>query len=135
MREFVSDERISTYVAARTDSVFALGQHTCLGIVQNGQVVAGVVFTAYSGTDIHVTVAGSPGAFTKVFLKRCSHYVWKELGCIRISITTEQHAVADIALRLGAKFEGVKRDAFGLGRDAMMLGLLRNEAAQTLFPR
>ena len=127
-REFISDQRVADYVAARTGIALAPGQYAQLGIVRDGQVTAGVVFTHFSGTDISLTVAAAyHGAFTKTFLIRLGQYLWGELGCSRITFLTEQDRVVELAVQLGAKIEGRKRDAFGPGRDATMLGLLASE--------
>lgn len=128
MREFVSDDRVSAYVCQRTGIRLAPGQYTQLGIIQEGEVTAGIVFSHYSGSDISLTVAAARrGAFTKTFLVRVGVYLWDELGCSRITFLTEQPRVVELAIQLGAKVEGTKRDAFGPDRDATMLGLLASE--------
>lgn len=100
---------------------------TAIGRVRDGEIVAGVVFNVFSWPDIEVTVAAEPGGLTRGLIAACGRYVFEQLGCLRASITTEQPYVIDLATRLGAQTEGRKRNAFGLGRDATILGILKED--------
>ena len=100
---------------------------TAIGREKDGLIVAGVVFNIYTGPDIEITVASEPNQITRGLLQACGRYVFDQLGCLRASITTEQHDVINLALRLGAQTEGLKRDAFGIGRNATILGILKED--------
>lgn len=118
------DPRTLEYVAARNGTKF-YPPFSSLGIEHEGEIIAGVVFNCFTGPDIAVTIAGKSGAFNRSFLDRVGKYVFDQLGCLRISITTEQDKIIDFAIRLGAQTEGRKRNLFGEGRDGTVLGLLR----------
>lgn len=99
--------------------------YTMMGIERDGEITGGVVFADYTVNDIAVTVAGGP--FNRGFISAVGRYVFEEVGCLRMTIRTEQPKVVDIAERLGAKVEGVVRNYFGRGRDATLLGILRED--------
>lgn len=131
MREFVSDQRIADYISAKTGIRPGGSAFTTLGVILNGQIIGGVLFNHYTGFDIHMTVAGEAKAFTPIFYERVRAYVFGELGCTRISITTQQQSVVDLAKRLGAQTEGFKRDQYGPGKGGVMLGLLKSDWLMT----
>lgn len=120
----VTDERVARFVGERCGTII-YPPYTCMGIERDGQVIAGVVFNCFTGNDVAVTVAGGP--FNRGFISAVGEYVFGKLGCLRMSITTEQPKVIEIAKRLNAHTEGLKRNHFGKGRDATLLGILRED--------
>ena len=120
----VTDERVARFVGERC-GVIIYPPYTAMGIERNGQVTAGAVFNCYTGNDISVTVAGGP--FHRGFISAVGQYVFEQIGCLRMTITTEQPKVIEIAQRLGAQTEGLKRNHFGKGRHGTVLGILRED--------
>lgn len=120
----VVGERVARFVGERCGTII-YPPFTAMGIEKNGEITAGAVFNCYTGNDIAVTVAGGP--FTRGFIAAVGKYVFEQIGCLRMSITTEQPNVIEIAHRLGAKTEGVKRNHFGNGRDGTVLGILKED--------
>lgn len=122
----VSGDNVAAYVASRLETNF-YPPFTALGVARDGAVVAGIVFNCWTGPDVQLTIAAEPGAMSRRFLRRVGLYITKELGCIRATIETEQPHVVDMALRMGGKVEGVKRDLFGHGRDGTVIGVLKRD--------
>lgn len=120
----VTDERVARFVGERCGTIIC-PPYTAMGIERGGKIAAGVVFNCFTGNDIAVTVAGGP--FTRDFIVAVGRYVFEKVGCLRMSITTEKPEVIKIAHRLGAQTEGLKRNHFGKGRDATILGILRED--------
>jgi RimJ/RimL family protein N-acetyltransferase len=98
-----------------------------MGIRKAGKIVAGTIFNNFEDFDVHATVAGDRGAFTREYLKAVGRYVFTGLGKHRITAITEQPEVIEIAKRLGGQIEGRLRNHFGPGRDGIVLGILKEE--------
>lgn len=126
MRRIVTDERVARFVGNRVENLI-YPPFTAMGVEEDGEIVAGVVFNSFTGHDIEVTVAGKAGAFTRGFIRQVGRYVFQQAKCLRLSITTCDPRVMDIARRLGARGEGCKRHFFGRNRDGMLFGLLRED--------
>jgi RimJ/RimL family protein N-acetyltransferase len=120
----VTDERVARFVGEKCETIIC-PPFTAMGIERDGQITAGVVFNNFTKHDIEVTVAGGP--FSRAFISAVGKYVFEQIGCLRITITTEKPEVIRIAQRLGAQTEGLKRNRFGKGRDATILGILRED--------
>lgn len=122
----VTDERVAAFVAQRL-SVKIVPPFVCFGIERDGEIIGGVVFNCFTGADIEATVAGNPGVFGRNFIRHIGNYVFNSLGCLRISVTTENPSVVRLVERMGGQIEGLKRDQFGRGRDGFILGILEHE--------
>ncbi|MBL4858974.1 MAG: hypothetical protein JKY36_07255 [Erythrobacter sp.] len=120
----VSDERVERFIAERLGTALC-PPYTVAGLERDGEIVAAVLFNQFEGPNVHVSIAGT--GWTRGFIKAVGEYVYGQLGCLRVTVTTEQEKVADYALRLGGQVEGRMRDYFGLGRDAWIIGILRSE--------
>ena len=120
----VTDERVARFVSDRVGQGF-VPPYTCLGTERDGEIINGVIFNCFEGADVHVSIAGR--GWTKGFLADVGHYVFGVLRCERITVQTEQPAIVRIAERLGGQVEGLKRNHFGKGRDAFIVGILSSE--------
>ncbi|MGN6768275.1 MAG: GNAT family N-acetyltransferase [Rhizobiaceae bacterium] len=99
--------------------------YTAMGTEREGRIVNGVIFNCYEAADVHVTIAGR--SWTKGFLADVGQYVFGTLKRERITVQTEQPKIVRIAERLGGKVEGLKRNHFGPGRDAFIVGILKED--------
>lgn len=122
--KIVADGRVMEFVSEQVKQPF-FPPYTCLGIERNGKIVAGCVFNCYTRNDIQLTAAGK--GWTKGFLRQVYAYIYDQLGCLRMTVTTEQPEVVLLAERLGGKVEGLMRNFFGEGRDAFIMGILKED--------
>jgi RimJ/RimL family protein N-acetyltransferase len=120
----VADERVALFVSQKVGKGF-VPPFTAMGIEQDGEIICGCIFNVFEGTDCHVSIAGS--GWTRSFCREVGRYVFDQLGYIRMTALTEAPEVVGFAERLGGQVEGLLRNHFGPGRDAFVIGLLREE--------
>lgn len=126
MRRIVAGDRVVSFLAERVGSE-PRRPLTALGVEKDGTIIGGIVFNEYNGSNIEISVAGDTKAFSPAFIRRVSRYIFDELGCLRVSITTEKKDVVELAMRLGAQTEGRRRNFYGLNRDAILMGVMRED--------
>jgi hypothetical protein len=121
----VAGEPVALFVSMQL-GVSICPPYSAMGIERDGAIVAGVIFHCFEGPNVHVTVAGK--GWTRRFLEAVGRYVFEQLGCLRMTFTTEHDAVVKLACKLGGQVEGGPlRDQFGLGRDGWIVGILKRE--------
>ena len=102
------------------------------GVISDGWLIAGVVYHGYREHDCELSIASTNVRWaTKKVLKQLLGMPFYELGCIRITATTDadNNEVRNFLTRLGFKHEGTLRCASptGSGKDAVIYGLLKSE--------
>lgn len=127
----VSSEAVARFVSSQL-GVTLCPPYVTLGIERDNHIIAGVIFNQFEGADVAVTVAGT--GWTKGFIEAVGLYVFEQLGCERMTATTEHEAVVKLACRFGGQVEGCLRNHFGRGRDAWIVGILRDEWKYARFP-
>ena len=124
MKVIVDGEFVEGWIAGRIGRKVSK-PCVAIGIMIDREIAGAALFNNWTGSNIYVTVAGEPRAWTRSFLRRLATYAFDELGCIRVTMTTEQPLVADLCRRLGGELEGTMRNAFGPGRDGLLFGIQR----------
>lgn len=109
----VTDARVCAFIAERLKMPLC-PPYTFIGWERDGEVTGAALFNCFEGEDVHVSVAGS--GWTRGFIRAVGDYVYRQLGCERMTVTTESEDVARYAVRLGAVREGLLRSHFGGGR-------------------
>lgn len=128
----VDDARVAKFVSEQVGKGF-VPPFTAMGIENDGQIVAGAIFNVFEGTDLHVSIAGH--GWTRKFCREVGRYVFENLGYIRMTALTESPEVVDFAERLGGRVEGLLRNHFGPGRDAFLIGILKEEYLSGLYAK
>lgn len=91
-----------------------LDDPSCIGVLRDGILIAGVVFEAYTGTCLEMHVAGDGKRWlTKPLLRVCFKYAFIQLGCkvIRGRVPSWKPEAIRLDLKLGFKLECVLTDA------------------------
>jgi RimJ/RimL family protein N-acetyltransferase len=124
------DKRVIDWVSERVNE-FDFGNASGIGLEEDGELIAGVVFNLYTGPSISMHVAAVPGKrwMTKEYLWRCFAYPFLQLKCRRITglVRADNYDAQRFDEHLGFKREGVMREACDDGTDMIVYGMLRDE--------
>lgn len=120
----VTDGRVAQFVSDQL-GIGLCPPYTCMGVERGGIIVGGVIFHCFEGANVHFTAAGK--GWTRAFFEAVGRYVFEQLGCLRMTATTEHDDVARMACKLGGEIEGYLRNQFGKGRDGIVIGILKED--------
>lgn len=133
------DEQVATWVASKIPHM-SLGEspYTAIGLLDpRGYLVAGVVYSVYTGNDIMMHVALlTPRSLTRRFIEEGFKYPFIQLNCARVTAMVAKDNVASHAFVKGLGFtrEGALREWYEDGQDGVLYGMLRREC-RWIHPR
>lgn len=139
-RYLLVDDRLLGWIAARIPGVDAdnwKGFARALGLVVDGEIIAAMALGGWERGNIEVSFAAdSPRWATRDTIRRMMAWPFQQLNCHRVTtrIAKSNHRAIRFNLGLGFRQEGIIREGWGPGEDAILLGLLRSEAPEWMVP-
>lgn len=125
------DREIARWVGFRLD-VYDFGPCSAIGVVRDGHMVAGAVYSNYRHPSIEISFASmTPRWATREAIRALLRYPLVQLNCRRLYAVSpvQQTGAIEFMKRLGFRQEGYHPHALLTG-DAVSLGLLRDDAAR-----
>lgn len=127
-----ADAQVAALVASRIPHVGekGFGDCTALGVVRDGRIVGGVVFSMFQGHDIHANLAfDTPRWASRAVIRDLFSYPFGQLGCSRITalIGRKNKASRRLCEGLGFELEGVMRKGLDGREDLIIYGMLREK--------
>lgn len=107
-----------------------LGTYRAVGFSKDGQLVAGAIFTNYTGFDVTISLASKvKGWATKQTFPYIATLVFEKWHCRRLTaiIAKQNKHAREFSEKIGFKLEGVKRKGYRDNDDAMIYGMLKSE--------
>ncbi|MFZ9326480.1 MAG: GNAT family N-acetyltransferase [Polynucleobacter sp.] len=128
---YTDKQRVIDWVAKRVEEDGFGSGAIGIGLEEDGELIAGVVFNDYTGPGISMHVAAVPGKrwMTREYLWACFAYPFLQLKCNRVTglVRTDNIVAQKFDEHLGFKREGVLRRACSDGTDMIVYGMLRDE--------
>lgn len=125
------DDRVADFVTSLVDDLEFFGNINTLGVEQNGELIAGVVFEGYTGSSISIHVAALEGKLwlSKEFLFRVFAYPFLQLECHRVTglVRADNIKAQKLDEHLGFVREGIMRKGATDGTDYIIYGMLKEE--------
>jgi RimJ/RimL family protein N-acetyltransferase len=100
-----------------------------IGLEKDGQLIAGVLYDDYNGSNVWMHVAAEPGArwMTREYLHQCFAYPFVQLGCKRITgwVEASNEQARRFDEHLGFEQEAVLKHAAKDGGDVIIYVMFR----------
>lgn len=102
-----------------------------LGLVRDGEMLAGVLYEGFNGQNVWMHVAAQPGGrwMTRKFLWACFDYPFNDLGAKRVSayVNASNKVARKLDDHIGFKQEAVLKGAAEDGGDVILYAMWRED--------
>ena len=122
---------LAPWVLKRIPVMHRFGPNVCIGVGDDERLLAAAVYYQYDGYNMQMAFAtDSPKAITRMVLRELLGYPFHIAGCGRVTNFVEATNVRSIRLTEGVGFkrEGLIRRGYRNGNDAIVYGLLPEDA-------
>lgn len=122
------DPRVVAWVEERIGTNFVT-PHTSMGFLRpDGLLGSAFVFDNFTGPNINISVAATPGGITRAALRTVCTYAFKQNKCRRITslVAHDNEPSLSLTKRLGMTEEGRLKDYFPEA-DAVIMRMTRDE--------
>lgn len=132
MKKIVTNEPelIGPWVCERAGGEWVSGRGSAIGLVEDGEIIAGVLFEDWNGANILMHVAAKPGRrwLNREFLKACFSYPFNQLGVKRVTgvVPSANKDAMRFDLHLGFSLEATLKEAHPDG-DLHILAMRRED--------
>lgn len=123
------NERVGRWVCERTGGTYSGADSVAIGLEEQGELIAGVLYDHWNGKSIAMHVAGVESRWmTREFLWYCFHYAFNELRAAKVlGLVSSSNAEAlSFDERLGFQTAAVIEDACKDG-DLVILTMTRDQ--------
>ena len=131
---FGQDQFIANWVQQRLREIHnGFGAYSAIGIEDNGQLIAGVVYHDYRRFSIQISMASeTPSWCSRRTLAVLLGYPFYQCKVERITACTakKNKRLRSLIERLGFRLEGTLRKGFDGHSDLLIYGLLKHEASR-----
>ena len=128
---FGKDAEVSAWVQDRIEGYVVSGGYRAVGVVNRGNLVAGVVFENWNGIHIEAAIAAASGAgwASRKTLRTLFAYPFNYLNCkaISVSVASTNILSLNLAAKLGFEPEAIIRFAAHDGSSLVVLKMLKEK--------
>jgi RimJ/RimL family protein N-acetyltransferase len=123
------DDRVAAFVASRIGMTGKFGSCTSIGLEDDGQIVAGVLYCDYNQSNVvcHIGAIGKHW-MNREYLWFIFHYPFEQIGVKRITVVIEETNVAsnEFVQHLGFELETTLKDA-GRSGDLLIYRMFKKD--------